>query len=167
MNWLGVRPYWRYSAVNVLPAQSPTTIVPTSTISPWFLGDPPFTKGQEFGRQHPHSFQALKRPSLPALASLPTKSQAGAHFLAAKRHPFLLFALIADSIHSFLPGVTRADNTTMTLLCVGLQVTARQVNSLTFLSFLSQVSYPKCGQEWDEDDSSDVSEPSLNSLPRF
>ncbi|KAJ5998184.1 hypothetical protein N7522_009844 [Penicillium canescens] len=44
----------------------------------------------------------------------------------------------------------------MTLLWVGLQVTTRPVNSITFLSFLSQDSYPKCGQEWDEDDSSDL-----------
>ncbi|KAJ6018561.1 hypothetical protein N7522_002025 [Penicillium canescens] len=44
----------------------------------------------------------------------------------------------------------------MTLLWVGLQVITRPVNSITFLSFLSQDSYPKCGQEWDEDDSSDL-----------
>ncbi|KAG0156259.1 hypothetical protein PDIDSM_3436 [Penicillium digitatum] len=48
----------------------------------------------------------------------------------------------------------------MTLLYVGLQVIARPVNSITFLSFLSQDSYPKYGQDWDEDDSSDL----VNSL---
>lgn len=35
-----------------------------------FLGDPPFTKGQGFGRQYPHSFQALKGPLFLLLLSL-------------------------------------------------------------------------------------------------